>query len=91
MGIEETVVVAALVAKRVFIDSAFATTPPNSRILLRLFVVFVGNRRENLRLLQIFIEPRDGAIKPVNLILGLQIHVAFTGVDDKFCRDAKRL
>ena len=39
---------------------------------------------------QIFVEPRDGLLQAVGLVLGVDEHMAFAGIDDELCRYAKR-
>ncbi len=48
----------------------------------------VPNIAGGIRLLQIFIEPRDGLLQPIDLMLGFDEHMAFAGIDDQLCRYA---
>ena len=47
-------------------------------------------RASRVLLLQILIEPGDGLLQAIDLMLGFEEHVAFASIDDQFGGHAKR-
>ena len=52
----------------------------------------LGNvgRRLSSELFQIFVEPRNRSVQSINLVRWFEVKMAFSGMHDKLCRNAKR-
>jgi len=48
-------------------------------------------REKRRKLLQVFIEPRDGLFQPIRLVLGFDEHMTFAGIHNQLCRHIERL
>jgi hypothetical protein len=42
------------------------------------------------KLFQIFVEPSDGLIQSIGLVLRVEKEMTFAGINDEFCRHTKR-
>ena len=52
----------------------------------------LGNvgRRLSSELFQILVEPRNRSVQSINLVRWFEVKMAFSGMHDKLCRNAKR-